>query len=203
MRRLLRGALAQPGYCLLLRNLHAVYDALESALETALPAAGPPSALQALVPPALKRAPSLQQDLLVLHGSAWRAQLPLAPAAQSYAQRLHALGAQQPQLLSAHAYVRYLGDLNGGQMLARLVAPVLQTPDGQGLAFYAFEGTASVDDLKTNFRQALDLQAADEPQAQALVQEACSAFERHRELFEQLDALLPAQPEREPVSPRI
>ena len=191
MRRLLRGQLDAAGYCLLLRNLHAVYEVLEAALQLSTT-----PALQQLVPPVLWRAPALQQDLLVLHGSAWRDDLPLAPAALAYVQRLHDLAhgeeQGQPQLLAAHAYVRYLGDLNGGQMLARLVAPALQLHgvQGQGLAFYSFAGALSVIDLQTAFRQALDLQASSEDQMQVMVLEACSAFERHRELFEQLDVLL-------------
>ncbi len=216
MRRLLRGDLAPAGYCLLLRNLHALYEALEAAIQTnhALPA------LQTLVPPTLWRTPALQHDLLLLHGNCWRAELPVAPAAQAYVLRLASLAVEQPALLAAHAYVRYLGDLNGGQMLARLVAPLVaplvaqlvaplvtplvtplvQAPERRnepqalqtlGLAFYRFEGTTSVDTLQTRFRLALNEQAQTELQAQALVQEACSAFVRHRDLFVELESLSP------------
>ena len=199
MPRLLRGTLPQAGYCLLLRNLHAVYEALECAVQ----ACDSAHAVQSLAPSALWRAGALQEDLLVLHGKAWRDELTLAPATQDYVLRLAELASEQSPLLAAHAYVRYLGDLNGGQMLARLVGPTLRAPAGQGLAFYRVEATDSVADLKARFKQALDRQASTEAQAQALVQEACSAFVRHRELFEQLDEMVSCQPERGPVSSRI
>lgn len=41
----------------------------------------------------------------------------VAPTAGLYVTRLTALIHKEPLLLLAHAYVRYLGDLSGGQML--------------------------------------------------------------------------------------
>jgi len=39
---------------------------------------------------------------------------------QEYVQRLEECGKENPELLIAHAYTRYLGDLSGGQILKRL-----------------------------------------------------------------------------------
>ena len=130
---------------------------------------------------------------------------PLTQAAQAYVQRLQALGREQPLLLAAHAYVRYLGDLNGGQMLSARVARQLQLAPGQGLAFYDFGPGVPVDVLQQTFRQCLlrvpDAALPQSPGATParaqleidVVQEACSAFLRHRALFEELDAPRPLQ----------
>lgn len=216
MRHLLRGQLSRAAYCHLLRNLHALYSSLETELQTAAQAH---PVLRELVPQLMRRVPALEQDLLHLQGPGWRHDLPLTHAAQAYVQRLQALGQRQPLLLAAHAYVRYLGDLNGGQMLAGLVARQLQLPPGQGVAFYSFGPGALVDGLKQSFRDGLarveaecamvntpetahpaaaDSATSNECCADDLVHEACSAFVRHRDLFEELDA-----PQNTPPEPAV
>ena len=44
----------------------------------------------------------------------------------------------QPALLAAHAYVRYLGDLAGGQALGRIARQAYALPDGAGTRFFDF-----------------------------------------------------------------
>lgn len=183
MRSLLRGQLSRGGYLALLRNLHAIYLALEPALERH---ARHPQ-LQALHQPRLARAPALAQDLLVMHGPGWADDLPLQPAADAYASHLRQLADSQPALLAAHAYVRYLGDLSGGQMLATLVMRPPQQVPADAVAFYDFGSPDQVAGLALALRQGLDHIARDETEAEAVVTEACAAFERHRQLFEQLD----------------
>lgn len=176
MASLLRGRVGRAAYCALLRNLHAIYAALEGANDIAL------------VDPALHRADALAQDLAHLHGPAWREQLALAPATQDYVERLQALARGRPRALAAHAYVRYLGDLHGGQVLRGLVRRGLGLDEHGvlGTRFYDFGGAAQVQRLRTAFRQrlaALPLAAAEQ---QAVIDEACWAFEQHRRIFEQL-----------------
>ena len=179
---LLRGQLPLAGYLALLRNLQAIYAALEAGL---VRHHGHPQ-LAPLALAGLARAPALAADLESLHGPGWAHELPLCGAAQAYVDRLQQLTDGQPALLAAHAYVRYLGDLNGGQLLARRVGGALHLAPGQGLAFYDFGSDEQVAAQARALRAGLDVIAPDEPAAQALVDEACSAFERHRELFEQL-----------------
>lgn len=183
MPALLRGQLPRAGYLALLRNLHALYEALEAGLDGH--AAHPQLAPLRL--PGLARAGALAADLDVLHGPGWAQALPLCAAAGAYAERLRTLGERQPALLAAHAYVRYLGDLNGGQVLARLVGQGLRLAPGQGVAFYDFGPADQVAARARAFRAGLDRIAPDEAAADAIVEEACAAFVRHRELFEQLE----------------
>ncbi|MBU1359407.1 MAG: biliverdin-producing heme oxygenase [Gammaproteobacteria bacterium] len=184
MRVLLRGQLGRPAYCALLRNLHAIYEALEPALERH--ATDP--RIAPLLLAGLPRVKALQEDLEAWCGAGWRESLVVQPAAARYIARIEELDRGRPELLIAHSYVRYLGDLSGGQMLARIVRDSLApgSAPGPGTAFYDFGSEAEVDRMKQAYRERLDLLAVDAASAAAIVGEAKRAFEMHRELFEEL-----------------
>jgi heme oxygenase (biliverdin-producing, ferredoxin) len=182
MRALLRGEMPRTPYCALLRNLHALYDALEPALRRH--AAQP--AVAAVYSPALFRSQSLADDLTELHGAGWQREIALAPAARRYASHLRELAVARPALLVAHAYVRYLGDLSGGQMLRRIVAAALALTDGRGTRFYDFGTPADVAAHAKAFRAGLAQLGHDAEQAAAIVAEAVQAFRLHQELFDEL-----------------
>ena len=117
---LLRGSLPAPGYRALLVDLVPLYATLEAAL--AAPAT--PPGVRALLLPGLARLPHLRADL-----DSWRLRLdagepetPPSAEASAYAAHLRELARDEPLRLAAHAYVRYLGDLNGGQVLARVIS---------------------------------------------------------------------------------
>ena len=177
VRALLRGELDRCAYAALLAQLQALYAALEQGLERH----AAEDVFAAFDFHALRRLPALDADLHTLAEPA----AALQPATLDFVQRLQGLadGRQAPRLI-AHAYVRYLGDLNGGQALRRAVrgAPALAEA---GTAFYDFDDAPAI---AARFRAALDaLPAALAP---ALVDEACWSFEQHRRLF---DELAPAQ----------
>lgn len=182
MRDLLRGQLGLGAYCLLLRNLQPIYVALEAALVN--------HASDTLVAPvfsrALFRSDALRRDLDALHGPAWEQALAMQPACQVYVERLQQVGRTSPVLLVAHAYVRYLGDLSGGQLLKRIVADSLQLAPGVGTAFYDFGDADQTRRLTRAFRDGLGGIAADEAQTAMIVTEAQHAFEMHKSLFQQL-----------------
>lgn len=186
MAALIKGRLGLQAYSLFLRNLHPIYAELEAGLATH-------ARLAALAPlglPRLFRTQAIAHDLQALCGSTWDTALPvLAPAAR-YRERLHSLSLNQPALLGAHAYVRYLGDLSGGQLLSGIVSRSLQLPPGHGLSFYDFGDAAQVASLAAAFRRGLDSVGADAAVARALVDEAKKAFALHGELFEALEPSL-------------
>jgi heme oxygenase len=167
MPRLLRGELPLERYVLLLRQLLAIYEALESALRQ-------PGAPE--FDPGMARAAALRADI------AWLAPQgpadPLTHPAREYVARLQTL---PPVQLAAHAYVRYLGDLAGGQVLARIVGRAYGLQQ-EGLAFYRFEADAPT--LVLGLREVLD--ALPEAEQPAIVAEAQAAFGRHIDLFEAL-----------------
>jgi heme oxygenase len=191
MGSLIGGRLGRSGYVALMRNLHALYAALEAALNRH---AGEP-ALAVLGAPHFHREGALASDLDALCGPGWRAALPLAPATAVYVARLQELADSQPVLLVAHAYVRYLGDLHGGQMLKRLVARSLAV-SGEGAPvaatrFYEFGTDDEVLALRQAFRAGLARVAADAATADRLVAEARWAFQLHVDLFTELAAVPP------------
>ena len=190
---LLGGRLSRLAYCAFLRNLQAVYTVLEPSLERHAqhPAIAP------IFLPALWRRSALERDLLALHGAAWADELVLQPASAAYASRLHALDAVQPELLVAHAYVRYLGDLSGGQMMRKIVAGSPTMAGAGAVAFYDFGDGVATEALTKAFRDGLGAIPIDHSRASALVAEAQLAFGLHQRLFSELAAAhgLAKQPE--------
>ncbi len=181
MSALLRGRMERAAYVALLRNLQAIYAALEPALRRH--AAHP--ALAPLHDPALARGESLQDDLAVVDPGTGGDD-PVQPATLRYVQRLRELDAERPELLLAHAYVRYLGDLSGGQLLSGIVARSLDLPPDRGVAFYDFGDADAAAALARSFRHGLAAAVIDDEDA--VVAEARLAFEWHRRLFEELAA---------------
>jgi heme oxygenase len=181
MSSLLRGQLDRADYTALLHNLHALYAALEHALRAhaTTPSVGP------VVMPELFRSDALIADLQAL-GAAPAP--PLAQATRQYVERLGEISASDPGLLVAHAYVRYLGDLNGGQALRRVVARSLGAAGDGSTSFYDFGDEATRQRLEQGFRAGLESAAGHQPDLQALADEAADAFQRHEQLFEQLSA---------------
>lgn len=211
MQRLLAGRLPLADYCGLLRQFQALY----LALETGLAQHAGQAAMARLCPAALWRSAALADDLAHLLSLADRASAAapamaastaiapgapasstpapapgtaatLAPATLAYVARLQHLAQQAPLLLAAHAYVRYLGDLYGGQMLGRRLRLQHGLAEGPGTRFYEFGDAARVQALIGQFREALDALVMTPDEADALVAEACHAFERHEAIFEQL-----------------
>ena len=194
---LLRGEMKRAPYCALLRNLHAIYEALELALDRHAVQRG----VSAVYFPALFRRQSLADDLHVLHGPGWQDDIQLRRAALDYTVHLNRLAATHPTHLVAHAYVRYLGDLSGGQMLRRIVAASMPVPEGRGTAFYEFGDAEQTHALTQAFRNGLARVVADPATVSALVDEARLAFELHSCLFDELARAfkLGSEPAVEPV----
>ena len=180
MSQLLKGKVTRAAYCRLLRNLHALYSALETGL--ARHAAHPSVAPIHL--PELARTTAIESDLQALHGHGWQHDIELTPGAADYAHHLQRLARERPALLAAHSYVRHLGDLHGGQVLGRVVSSIPGMSDGTGTSFYAFAGDVAA--LIRRYRAGLDALPQDNESVAALVAEACSGFARHIALFKEL-----------------
>lgn len=184
MAGLLEGRIERAAYCALLRNLHAVYAALEAALASPHRHPGVAAFDQA----AWRREAALAADLQRLHGPRWADEIALQPAAADYVHRLQDLGTRGSPALVAHAYVRYLGDLHGGQLLRRRVAEALGLPADEGVAFYDFGPAAVVQGLRLQCRAALAALALAPEEQDAVLSEARWGFEQHIVLFDQLAA---------------
>jgi heme oxygenase len=184
MRRLLTRTLDLGTYVALLRNLLPIYQALELEMERHQ---GDP-----VVSPfwhsGLARAEALREDLTALGGPAWPA-LPVLPETEQYVQQIHAAASRDPALLVAHAYVRYLGDLSGGQILKKIVTESFNLAPGVGVGFYEFPGLGDLDAFKRNYRGALDALAPSAERSDSIVREAIGGFEANTRLFAGLEKI--------------
>jgi heme oxygenase len=189
-RDLLKGVLPLPAYCLLLRNLQPVYEALESALAGDEPDHRTPrtltNELRDFAGPELRRASALADDLTFLHGPRWDRDLPLLPAGCRYRDRVRNLGGSDPLCLVSHAYVRYLGDLSGGQAIGRVVRERYTGGDQAGASFYQFADIADRRAYKDKYRRRLDRLGERVGRPADLLDEARRAFRMNRELFDEV-----------------
>ncbi len=183
MRALLRGQVDRPGYCVLLRNLREIYLALESGLARH----GQSRAIAPVHLPGLARSAALARDLAALHGPDWQGAIAVVPATGTYVQRLQELADGNPPYLVAHAYVRYLGDMSGGQLVRKVVKGSLQLDGAYGTEFYDFGGPEEAARLAQSFRAGLDAIPIDAQGIAALAREAQQAFSLHEELFAQIE----------------
>lgn len=107
--------------------------------------------------------------------------MPLLPAGRRYCQQIVEAAAGQGERLVAHAYTRYLGDLNGGQVIKRLLVRTLGVePDG--LSFYEFSAIRDLDHARRAFRSAIDRSAYEMSDTDAVIEEAAVAFELNIDL---------------------
>jgi heme oxygenase (biliverdin-producing, ferredoxin) len=184
IQRLAAGEVSRQRYTAFLRNLHAMYTTLEIELQRweTHPAVSP------IYFPELNRRTALQSDLADWDGPDWRARSAPSPATNMYTGRLAALAGTTPELLVAHAYVRYLGDLSGGQLLGPTIAGALGA-GGRGAAFYAFPAIGDIDAFKRRYRAGLDAVPLDETHGDRIVAEAVHAFTMHESMFQELEAI--------------
>lgn len=180
---LLAGRASAARYVAYLRRLRVVYTALEAALERHRHH----PAVAAVDDPALRRLEALDADLRHWSRVAGRPEDAASPAATAYRERIEDAG-RAPHLLLAHHYTRYLGDLSGGQVLARALRRAFpdRTPDDAGLAFYSFEEIAGPVPWKRAYRERLDGLRLDPAQDAALVEEVREAFRLNHALLDEL-----------------
>lgn len=171
---ILKQKAGREGYALLLRNLLPAYVALEASLQ----AREHQDIFGVFATPGLRRTEALRRDLSELAGSEFESTLPLLDAGSRYADRIsHAAQGDGIGLL-AHAYVRYFGDLSGGQVLKKLLGRSMQLHP-EALSFYEFPDIADHRSFKNELRAALDDTADAISDPEDLLGEAVLAFEHN------------------------
>jgi len=207
--KLLSGELSKESYVHFLMMLHHIYSALEESLDLH---STHPMIEPVYNPTLLRRAPALSADIATLLGvseSSWDSHpihlsLLASPSKgmTAYVDRILSISnSGDPTPLVAHAYVRYLGDLSGGQNIRHILAKAygLKETDavgaGDGLEFYRFKelGSASgvkmasigeMKRIKDWFRRGMDEGAGDDVQVKAAIaQEASAVFFYNGDLF--------------------
>lgn len=176
---LLGGRLDRRAYVALLEQYLHLYRALE-ATETRF--ADAPE-LSDVLDARLDRVAALEADLAdLLDGAAVAAP---TPATQEYVERLAALPADAPERYFAHHYLRYLGDLSGGQVIGKLAARHYDLP-AESLRTWRFEGIEKHKPYKDQYRTALDTAPLTEAQRDAFIDEAQVGFVLAKKLFDSL-----------------
>lgn len=116
VKNFIRGKIDRDLYGLLVAQLYHVYKRLEILLDEH----APNHFAACHFPRELERLPALKEDLDFWHSDKGSVEPPISPATQDYLDRLDKLGKEDPTLLLAHAYTRYLGDLSGGKILGQI-----------------------------------------------------------------------------------
>jgi heme oxygenase len=182
-RALLEGQATPLQLAALMRALKPAYALLEQQvpeLASALGASASPWA-------SLARSVALDHDLSIL------AQLPATPASATAAiwlEQLRVLAQQAPHRLMAHVYVRYGGDLSGGQQLAQQANAILERHGLPALSFWAFDRPTA--ELKQALHDAFEQFDLSPQEEEELLEEAESAFHATQRLLAELADLPPA-----------
>lgn len=182
----LKGVVEPSSYRKLVANLYFVYSAMEEEMERHQQH----PILSKIYFKELNRQRSLEQDLKYYYGSQWREQITLSPAGEAYVQRIREVSNTEPELLIAHLYTRYLGDLSGGQILKSIAQRAMNLSEGEGIAFYEFQDIPDEKQFKATYRQALDELPIDEATGDRIVDEANAAFGMNMKLFQELEGNL-------------
>jgi heme oxygenase (biliverdin-producing, ferredoxin) len=187
MKCFLKGIVEREPFRKLLANFYFVYAVLEEELNRYWnhPVVGP------LRLPELDRKEALEEDLAFYYGEDWRLEIASSEAGKAYVARIREVATTDTALLIAHAYVRYMGDLSGGQSLRNVVRSALNLPPDRGTRFYEFDFIPTVEArraFKEQYRDTLNRLPVDDALAQRIVAEANLAFQLNRNVMHELEA---------------
>ncbi|MBE9192375.1 heme oxygenase (biliverdin-producing) [Gloeocapsopsis crepidinum LEGE 06123] len=182
----LKGVVEKSSYRKLVGNFYYVYSAMEEEMERHRQH----PIVSKIYFKELNRQRSLEQDLSYYYGANWKDQIELTPAGKAYVKRIREVSDTAPELLIAHSYTRYIGDLSGGQILKKIAQRAMNLSEEQGVAFYEFEDIPDEKAFKAKYRQALNELPIDEATANQIVDEANAAFGFNMKLYNELEGNL-------------
>jgi heme oxygenase len=178
---LLAGRLPISSYTALVAQNYAIYQALETlaAHWRDDPIAG------AFVFDELARVPNLERDLAALLGPPWRAEAAALelPATTRYVTHLLQVCGDWPAGFIAHHYVRYLGDLSGGQVIRVAIERIYGEAGQQASSFYVFDNIERIKPFRDLYRQLLDTAPLGVSERGRVIDEAVLAFRLNRAVF--------------------
>lgn len=182
----LKGVVEKSSYRKLVANLYFVYAAMEEEMEKLKDH----PIVSKINFKELYRERSLEKDLAYYYGANWREEIKLSSAGEAYVNRIREISATEPEMLVAHSYTRYLGDLSGGQILKNIAVTAMNLTDGNGTAFYEFEDIPDEKGFKNKYRQTLDELPIDDATGDKIVEEANAAFGMNMKMFQELEGNL-------------
>ena len=132
----------------------------------------------------LRRADRYRHDALILGVDP---QCGVCASARQYAEHLRYLVRQRSVSLLGHAYSRYLGDMAGGQWIAKQAAMMGVPPTA--LSAHEFDGQNAT--LIASFRTALDELRLEDRERRLIVAESENSFEQTITIFDDLTEAYP------------
>ena len=179
----LAGVVSKESYKQLIADFYFIYTALEEQVEKFKddPFIAP------IAFDELKRVPALEKDCEFYWGENWRNTISPTDACRNYVKRVKKINAK---FLVGHHYTRYLGDLSGGQILKNIANKSMNL-NGEGLAFYEFEGISNPGHFKTRYRTALDNLPITWSDGELIINEANYAFKLNMDVFDEIGASRP------------
>ena len=178
----LRGVVDESKYRQLVANFYFIYHALETEVENNKdnPFVGP------MRLNGLSRHDALIKDCEYFYGDDWREKIYPTEETQRYVNRIHEVAKENPELLIAHHYTRYMGDLSGGQILKGIAQKALGLKE-DGLAFYEFPEISDKKGFKESYRRVLDTMIpATQKNVDGIIVEANYAFRLNMYMFEEI-----------------
>ena len=184
-----RGIGTRAAFSQLVAALYFVYAAMETAFE-----ASTDERVRKLDYPELRRRAALEADMKYYFGANWQGTVRPSAATKAYVERVEHIAKNQPELLVAHMYTRYLGDLFGGVMMGGMARKSLDLDPGLGTQFYEFDDIPVTKDFIEAWYTNLNELDLDDAQKQAIVDEGNLVFALNIDLFGELEgnALLAA-----------
>jgi len=179
----LKGVLDPEEYAKLLSNFYYVYSTMEECVSSSTDPYVKNLKRWSVI---LNRTSFLTRDLRYYYGPMWREKAVPSEACNTYCYRINEVAENDPYLLIAHHYTRYIGDLSGGQILKGIAQKALTPPVGEGLHFYDFPRIEDAKAWKTEYRTVLDGLNFDEQQKNALITEANYAFRLNMYMFDEI-----------------
>lgn len=166
-----------------LADFHAQHQLIYRALESGGDNLATDPIAQPFLFPQLRRLPALEADLTFLIGADWPEKVEVTKAAAAYAERITSAATWAGGYI-AHAYVRYLGDLSGGQAIGRLMQRAYGLKS-DGIRFYEFPDVKPKP-FKDNYRALLDAAPFSAAEREQIVSEAKVAFQMNTKMFAEL-----------------
>jgi heme oxygenase len=177
-----KGITKRETFAEMVASLYFVYETMERAFDTVQH----DERVKAIDFPELRRLPSLEEDMAYFFGENWRDTVTPSLATQQYCNRVEIIAQEQPYLLIAHMYTRYLGDLFGGQMIRAMARRTMQLDEGFGTRFYEFDDIPSVKDFIEQWYTRLNELSLSDEQKHLIVEEANLVFSLNIDVFAEL-----------------
>lgn len=184
MRAFFAGELPRAAYVEWLSRQWHLYRAIEAGL-AALPVGSPEASV---VPGALHRTQRIADDLTHLTEGAWSPTAARSVATEHYVDRIESTYGFPAGLL-AHAWLRYMGNVGGRDVLRRITASSLGVdPDDDpvGLSFTDFSEVGEIRPFFASFHAALDALPLDDDELDRVVAEADAGFRLNIALSDEL-----------------